>query len=988
MRDHSSLLERPSGGEDEIVYYDMLGSPEPWTPDQTAEIDLLGRNTHPALRKLSADFIANQSISLAENETILQDQQKEWATSNIFFEFGSQNRDLVDVEGKVDVNALVKRLGESGDSNSLNSHLEIFLDAGADPLVHIGAKMSAANMEGTNVEVEAGLVMKNLGIYLDAGADPNQIMELVSKAVSPELLQKYLGLFFDAGADQIYITNLAIETDNFDFLFSHLDTLAKLGYVEDPTQIVDQALSQITPISYEEDLQTEDVTPYLLARHWKHLMSAGVPTDRVLYELIEKGYIYSTGSILQNDENLIASDVINKVIERGTQKSMISAYHLKDYFWSSPEDFKIQELADGLLRANRYSELLEVLEEWSDWDINIDLGRLKDGLFSQPNNDGEWKVFSLLEHFEPVLNQTDILRILSAIDLDNLREIQSINDKRKREVIQKILASNSTYRRFIQSFGQTKTPLSVHLYTKVYLPLIEGSEDGIASLRELALDLGIDSAELLKLNPDEAYTKIEVKTRQIISALLGGDLQDMEELRLSNPDIGNMILNKLRAKRGGWAIEHLNAFDLEDMVDVDTVNRANLRWEVQNYKVEKLAPELMAQADPAPTNEAIDEADLICEAIASAYSRSNQDDDSDAMQFITKAMALSVEELRKAADTITKSTKTFPEGARERQLEVIQGKISNLVDEEGATLVPNLGTIGDVIKIVNSLSGSNSDPVGRSIRLDLLSFLYYPVIAKGLPDNIKELAYRGNQRLSPSRSPGPKYSSSDMRTLEEYVRHAIADEWWGKATETSQKDIRQSFRNSLKTRSIQDNIKAWDKLIVARTALSKSKDRKREFTNIKIVRSNSKLLRTTAGAMGDACYSQFGSIVPEEDDVCVILDENDNIAGSFLLLRGRDIKGNHLLMIRALNPLDSLLKKVDADSLTDIIFKVTKDLAETEGAQAVIVVDQVSNAATTNRPAILELVKQKTDGKKKILSKDRRLVFNNYESTLERIKPI
>ncbi|MBP6005574.1 hypothetical protein KA531_01560 [Candidatus Saccharibacteria bacterium] len=157
---------------------------------------------------------------------------------------------------------------------------------------------------------------------------------------------------------------------------------------------------------------------------------------------------------------------------------------------------------------------------------------------------------------------------------------------------------------------------------------------------------------------------------------------------------------------------------------------------------------------------------------------------------------------------------------------------------------------------------------------------------------------------------------------------------------------------------------------------------------IGFIQNSSLFMRTVAGAIGDACYSSSGNIVPESAQVVTMVETKTNkVLGNFLLLDTATTTEEGiripLKVLRAVNPLVSTLSRYDVDSIVETIISVSKD-ALPEGYQLGVIIDPKSNLATTNREAVLRVFKDMIlEGKVAIEPcriTGKSVVFNKYQS--------
>jgi hypothetical protein len=155
------------------------------------------------------------------------------------------------------------------------------------------------------------------------------------------------------------------------------------------------------------------------------------------------------------------------------------------------------------------------------------------------------------------------------------------------------------------------------------------------------------------------------------------------------------------------------------------------------------------------------------------------------------------------------------------------------------------------------------------------------------------------------------------------------------------------------------------------------------------------MLLEASGYIGKACWAEKGIISRDRDNIDGLVfveqtgsDEElvDNFAGASILIRATANDGQPLLIIRGLNPADSLLNKVELADFYSKLTRYVQDLAESDGRQAAIVIGDLVGRATTNRPILFNflsrrLTNQNHSGLQKIRVPLEETVFNGYDIT-------
>ena len=84
------------------------------------------------------------------------------------------------------------------------------------------------------------------------------------------------------------------------------------------------------------------------------------------------------------------------------------------------------------------------------------------------------------------------------------------------------------------------------------------------------------------------------------------------------------------------------------------------------------------------------------------------------------------------------------------------------------------------------------------------------------------------------------------------------------------------------------------------------------------------------------------------------------IVGACLIMKGRDLNGDTLLIIRGLNPTQNFITQVKAESFVEQLIETTLiPLAKEMGASKIVIPGGASGGAQTNRPTINEYITAK-----------------------------
>ncbi|MBU1118839.1 hypothetical protein KKH43_03085 [Patescibacteria group bacterium] len=149
------------------------------------------------------------------------------------------------------------------------------------------------------------------------------------------------------------------------------------------------------------------------------------------------------------------------------------------------------------------------------------------------------------------------------------------------------------------------------------------------------------------------------------------------------------------------------------------------------------------------------------------------------------------------------------------------------------------------------------------------------------------------------------------------------------------------------------------------------------------------LLTEFSGYTGDACWaSKYASILKEFPNlVSLTMVQNpdhprfERIAGSCLLFETQSKDSGPLLVIRGLNPQETVINQLNVQDFVDNLKKFLVPIAEKGGRKLAIVIDDHSGGAGTNRPVLFDylynVLRQSLTQVKPDSKEDTE--FNNYD---------
>ncbi len=196
--------------------------------------------------------------------------------------------------------------------------------------------------------------------------------------------------------------------------------------------------------------------------------------------------------------------------------------------------------------------------------------------------------------------------------------------------------------------------------------------------------------------------------------------------------------------------------------------------------------------------------------------------------------------------------------------------------------------------------------------------------------------------------------------LDEFISHIMNQEVFGSIYD------KQNHKGSGKLPKKSDVLKAI-KNIMNNHAINveleqfMSKQNSDEKIEIELIPSRGPIMEFS-GHIASACWaSKYKSISAMFPNITSVIfkekidNESSKLSGAFLLIESVDKDNNKVLIIRGLNPLDSLLNKVDIDDLYIKIKEYVSKIAKDDERTPLIVIDDHSGGSSTNRPRLYSL---------------------------------
>jgi hypothetical protein len=146
-----------------------------------------------------------------------------------------------------------------------------------------------------------------------------------------------------------------------------------------------------------------------------------------------------------------------------------------------------------------------------------------------------------------------------------------------------------------------------------------------------------------------------------------------------------------------------------------------------------------------------------------------------------------------------------------------------------------------------------------------------------------------------------------------------------------------------------------------------------------------------SGQIGDACWaSKYDCIAAKFPNFTAVTmvekpgTESEKLAGSALLIETVSDTGTPLLVIRGLNPLETVINKLQVEDFYEKFTTWANEQAVKMGRTLAIVIDNHSGGSSTNRPVLFQYLAKKTKVLKKVtLANEPITEFNGYDIRTE-----
>lgn len=144
-----------------------------------------------------------------------------------------------------------------------------------------------------------------------------------------------------------------------------------------------------------------------------------------------------------------------------------------------------------------------------------------------------------------------------------------------------------------------------------------------------------------------------------------------------------------------------------------------------------------------------------------------------------------------------------------------------------------------------------------------------------------------------------------------------------------------------------------------------------------------------SGHVADACWaSKYDSMAEQFPNMTSIIlkrgedgSVNERLVGSAMLIETSDEKGNPVLLLRGVNPIENYINKVQVSDFYNAMTSYCKTIAERKGMRPAIVIDTMSGASGTNRPALHDYMAKMKEHMENVAVDEATTTFNGYDVT-------
>ncbi len=193
-------------------------------------------------------------------------------------------------------------------------------------------------------------------------------------------------------------------------------------------------------------------------------------------------------------------------------------------------------------------------------------------------------------------------------------------------------------------------------------------------------------------------------------------------------------------------------------------------------------------------------------------------------------------------------------------------------------------------------------------------------------------------------TPSDKVKLTDLEHMSEFVQHMTNQETWGPIVEAF--EMQKGFNRILEIGAINEDISRGKNI-------GSSGARSLQFIPTRDA------LMELSGHIGDACwanrYHSIASQFPNFTSVIMVQKpgtKDARLAGSAFLVEARDKRGEPVLVIRGLNPIQNVIEQLDEEDFFKNFSNYAREIADQRGMKLAVVIDGHSGGSATNRPKL------------------------------------
>ena len=326
--------------------------------------------------------------------------------------------------------------------------------------------------------------------------------------------------------------------------------------------------------------------------------------------------------------------------------------------------------------------------------------------------------------------------------------------------------------------------------------------------------------------------------------------------------------------------------------------------------------------------------------------------------------------IKAASELIDKENKPLSSIAEEIQSEylkivnTLKVRIDHVDDDKVKGIMEQQVTLLESID-VRSVEKFQENVTFLSKFRDLHPFLRKAIFAFSLMKN-------KGQKERMGKLYGKEPGLDEITTLLDFVDHITNQETMSEYF--VDKQGRDAFKEVVGTKAIQEElVRTQNRKVVGKTTM--------QFVPTR------NILTEFSGHIADACWaSEYESILKDFPNFTSLIflrnpgEVDEKLAGACLLIESEMKDGEKVLIVRGLNPTQSVINNLSIPDFFDKFKEYVKGIAEKDGRKVVLVVDDHSGGAGSNRPNLFEYMSSLDCPQVKLKSAED-TEFNGYDIT-------